>query len=234
MIRLYVDIYCERTAPGLWGEPFNATSNVAFLIASGLLLWLLAGQRRAVPVSVRLLPVLLAVVGVCSLSFHTFANRPTELLDTVAILVFILSGVVILAHWMWNLPWRWAWLAAPVYVAFAFGLNAALVAIGGEQLTLAGYVPALVGLLLIGVAVRATAPADARRFGGWLALTAAVFAVSVTMRTLDQPVCDTLPIGTHFMWHCLNATVLFLVSYTVIRRWQEKAATSTPVEAQPV
>jgi hypothetical protein len=30
--------YCERTAAGLWGEPFNAVSNLAFLAASGLLL----------------------------------------------------------------------------------------------------------------------------------------------------------------------------------------------------
>lgn len=34
--------YCERTASGLWGEPFNAVSNLAFLIASGMLLWLAA------------------------------------------------------------------------------------------------------------------------------------------------------------------------------------------------
>lgn len=32
--------YCERTAAGLWGEPFNAVSNVAFLLACA------AGARR--------------------------------------------------------------------------------------------------------------------------------------------------------------------------------------------
>lgn len=27
---LYVDLYCERTAPGVWNEPLNALSNLAF------------------------------------------------------------------------------------------------------------------------------------------------------------------------------------------------------------
>ena len=30
----YIDIYCERTAPGFWDEPLNAVSNAAFLIAA--------------------------------------------------------------------------------------------------------------------------------------------------------------------------------------------------------
>ena len=29
-----IDIYCERTAPGFWDEPFNALTNAAFLIAA--------------------------------------------------------------------------------------------------------------------------------------------------------------------------------------------------------
>ena len=26
----YIDVYCERTAPGFWDEPLNAVSNGAF------------------------------------------------------------------------------------------------------------------------------------------------------------------------------------------------------------
>lgn len=215
-----VDLYCERTAPGLWDEPANTASNLAFLLASGLLLWLLAGQRRRAPVSVWLLPVLLGVVGLGSLSFHMVADRLTENLDVYAILAFILTAVVVLTHWMWGVRWRWAWLAAPAYVGFGFGGNAVLSAVTGEDEVLGGYVPALVGLVLLAVAVRLTAPGDAARFGTWLLVAAGVFAVSLTFRTLDEPLCDEVPAGTHFVWHCLNATVLFLVSYAVVRQWQ--------------
>jgi hypothetical protein len=213
-----VDAYCERTAPGLLGEPFNAASNLAFLAASGLLLWLLAGQRRRVPVSVWLLPALLGVVGLCSLAFHTLADELTEALDSLSIMVFVLTAVIVVTHWMWGVRWRRAWLAAPVFLVFLIGLSVALFAVGGERATVGGYLPVLVGLLAFGLAVRRTASKP----GTWLLGAGAVFGVSLTLRTLDGPLCTEVPIGTHFLWHCLNATVLLIVSYAVLRRWQER------------
>jgi antibiotic biosynthesis monooxygenase (ABM) superfamily enzyme len=41
-----------------------------------------------------------------------------------------------------------------------------------------------------------------------LLVTAGVFAVSLTFRTLDQPLCVAWPLGTHWLWHLLNAVVL--------------------------
>ena len=224
MKTMYTDSYCERVAPGLWDEPFNTVSNLAFLLASGLLIWLLAGQRQRVPFSVWLLPVLIGIVGLCSLAFHSFATVLTGALDSLSILVFILCAVVIIVHRMWEVRWRWAWLAAPAFVAFAIGLSAGLVAIH-ERAVLGGYVPALAGLLLFGLAVRYTARPSARRFGGWLLWAGLVFSLSLTLRTLDEPLCGQFPTGTHFAWHCLNATVLFMVAYTIIRRWQTSSPT---------
>jgi hypothetical protein len=217
---MYVDSYCERTAPGLWGEPLNALTNVAFLAASAFLLWLLIGQPRRPPVSVWLLPVLLGVVGLCSLAFHTFATRATSALDSLSILVFILVAVVVTTHWMWGVRRRWAWLAAPAFFAFSLGVNWTLVTVGGENATLGGYLPALVALLGFGLAIRLTAVGGGARFGTWLLLATVVFAVSLSLRSLDLPLCQAVPIGTHFLWHCLNATVLFVIAYAVLRRWQ--------------
>ncbi len=161
------------------------------------------------------------MVGLCSLAFHVFATRFTGLLDTLSIIAFILIAAVVTVHLVWEVPWRWVWLVAPGYLAFALGLNAVLATIGGERPVLGGgYLPALVGLVGFGLAIRLTAPAESRRFGTLLLWTAALFAVSLTLRTLDGPLCGDLPVGTHFLWHCFNATVMFLVSYTVIRCWQ--------------
>ena len=41
-----------------------------------------------------------------------------------------------------------------------------------------------------------------------LAIGAGILAVSITFRSLDQALCDTLPIGTHFLWHVLNGVML--------------------------
>jgi hypothetical protein len=224
---LYIDSYCERTAPGLWNEPANAVSNVAFLIAAAVLIRLLAAGPRRAPVSVWLLPVLLGVVGGCSLSFHTFATTATAALDTLSILAFILTAVVLLVHWMWRVRWRWAWPAAPAYLVAALGVNAALL-LAGERATVGGYLPALLGLVGFGVAVRYTAPPDAAGAGRRLLLAGAVFAVSLTLRTADGAVCGGFPVGTHFLWHLLNAVVLYLVGLAVVRRWQQTVAAHAP------
>ena len=41
-----------------------------------------------------------------------------------------------------------------------------------------------------------------------LAIGAGLLMVSLTFRSLDMPACDALPLGTHFLWHILNAIML--------------------------
>jgi hypothetical protein len=66
----YVDSYCERVAPGLWEEPFNSLSTLAFLIAAVLVWRLAAGDRAG-----RLLAVLTGLVFVAGTTFHLLATR---------------------------------------------------------------------------------------------------------------------------------------------------------------
>jgi hypothetical protein len=211
-----IDGYCERLGPGLWAEPANALTNLAFLLAAGLL----AGRIRGrAPVSVWLMPVLIGVVGLCSLSFHTFATRLTGALDSLSIVVFVLTAVVAYLHWMWGVAWRLAWLGAPAFLAVvAAELLLSLAA--GPDATVGGYGPVLLGLLGMALAVRFTALGQARRYGDWLLAATGVFAVSLALRTVDGAVCPTMPIGTHFLWHCLNAVVLFLVGFPIVSRWR--------------
>jgi hypothetical protein len=35
--------------------------------------------------------------------------------------------------------------------------------------------------------------------------------LSFTARTLDAKLCTAFPIGTHFMWHLLNAVLLYIL-----------------------
>ena len=41
-----------------------------------------------------------------------------------------------------------------------------------------------------------------------LALGAGMLTVSIVVRSVDLPLCSTLPSGTHFLWHLLNAAML--------------------------
>ena len=191
-----VDGYCERLGPGLLGEPLNAVSNAAFLLAAAYLI----GRR---PRSL-LLPVLLAVVGLCSLAFHTFATPATGALDSLSILLFVLTGIVLLTRHGFGARASRAWLAAPAFIAFA------VLVIVVVRDALSGYLPALLALAGFAVGLR----------DRLLGAATAVFALSLTVRTLDEPLCSALPIGTHWLWHCLNAVVLTLVAVAVNARTQ--------------
>lgn len=193
-----VDAYCERLVPGIWAEPLNALTNLAFLVAALLLL------RGQAPPSLRALPVLLALVGLASLSFHTLATQLTGALDSAFIAVFVLYYVVVFAHHYRHIRWSLAWIAAPVFIVFAVATG--LVITVGPGI----YLPALIALVIL-------APLAGRDWK-WFAGAAGVFALSLTLRTLDEPLCGQLPIGTHFLWHILNAVTLWLVSEAIIRR----------------
>jgi len=52
-----------------WSEPINAMTNVAFLIVA---IW--AWRRPELPIMGRVLTIILALIGIGSFLFHTFAQ----------------------------------------------------------------------------------------------------------------------------------------------------------------
>jgi Ceramidase len=198
----FIDIYCERTAPGLWAEPLNAISNLAFFIAA-LAAFRLA-RRRGGPTVETGLPILLIVlIGIGSSLFHTLANRWSELADVLPILFYQLVFIGIYARrvMQWNVAGTAFLLALFVVLAGVFGqmprdwFNGSL-----------SYAPAFMFLVGLG------AYHYRRQFRARATLltAAAVFIVSLTFRSIDMQVCPAIPVGVHFLWHLLNAVVLFL------------------------
>jgi hypothetical protein len=41
-----------------------------------------------------------------------------------------------------------------------------------------------------------------------LAMGATLLILSILFRSIDLPLCSGWPLGTHFMWHILNALML--------------------------
>lgn len=197
-----VDLYCERVGPGLWGEPLNSLSNLAFLVATVAVLW----QARQSPWPVRTLGVLLGLIFAGSTVFHLVATGWGAALDTGAIAVYLLYYVAAFAHWFHGVRWRYSWLGVPVFVA----LTAVTALLGGGM-----YGSALVALVVLAAWLRRRAHSPRWRE---FALAAVLFAVSLTLRTLDGPLCPVLPIGTHYGWHILNAVVLYVASLAAIRQ----------------
>ena len=67
-----IDAYCERTDASFWSEPLNAVTNLAFLITALVSWQRVRGER--LPLA-GLLCALLAMIGIGSFLFHTFATR---------------------------------------------------------------------------------------------------------------------------------------------------------------
>jgi hypothetical protein len=78
------------------------------------------------------------------------------------------------------------------------------------------YLPAMLALLGVGFWLHASA----HKAGLWLIVVAGIFALSLTFRALDQPLCANFLYGTHWLWHVLNGIVLGTLIIAVIRHGQ--------------
>ena len=195
-----VDAYCERTGPEYWSEPVNALTNLAFLLAALFMARRLRGPGMATG---RVLAGVLFVIGLGSWLFHTHANGLTGLMDVLPILTFILIYVFAATRdYLGARPWVAALVTAGFipYAAVTVPLFAQVPGLGSS----ASYAPVPVLILAYAVLLRNRLPRVARG----LAIGAGLLTLSLTFRTLDQTSCAVLPIGTHFMWHILNATML--------------------------
>lgn len=193
-----VDAYCERTGPDYWSEPLNALTNLAFVLAAIVVWPKVRGQLTG-----QVMAVTLAVIGVGSWLFHTHANRLTGLMDVLPILAFILIYVFAATRDFFGAR---VWVAGLVTLGF-IPYAAALVPVFGLIPGIgssAGYAPVPLLILIYAVLLRQRAPQTARG----LAIGAGILTLSLTARTLDQPLCEAVPIGTHLWWHLLNATML--------------------------
>lgn len=195
-----VDAYCERTGPDYWSEPVNALTNLAFIAAA----LIMAGRLRGPGMGMgRVLAGVLFVIGLGSWLFHTHANRLTGLMDVLPILAFILLYVFAATRdFLGARPWVAALVTAGFlpYAALTVPLFSVVPGLGSS----AGYAPVPLLILIYALLLRHRLPRVARG----LAVGAGVLILSLTFRTLDQASCAVLPMGTHFLWHILNAVML--------------------------
>jgi len=203
----YVDLYCERLAPGLLAEPVNAATNIAFFVAAWLL-WRFARRSDEPRFEIQQLVGLIVGIGVGSALFHTFAATWARWLDIVPILLFQLVFLWIYARSV--MRWRAVSAAALVIAFFSVALYARQFAqLFNGSLT---YAPAIVAIFALGVHQWLT-----DRIRPPLLLPAAgMFALSLALRTIDAMACQHFALGTHFFWHLLNAAVLYLAVRSVL------------------
>ncbi len=207
--------YCERGHDAsFWAEPLNALTNSAFILAAlaGFILWVTRGRedRRIVDL---LLVLLVFVIGVGSFLFHTYATRWAGVADAAPIAVFMICYFAYALNRYLGVNWFVSLLFTGVF--YAVLLHASEMRCDGVRCLNGSlrYVPAFFAMVGIGAILALKRHPAA----GYLLTAGSIFALSLWLRTVDRQWCAWTAevlgerIGTHFMWHVLNALLLYLL-----------------------
>ncbi len=193
--------------PGFWAEPVNAITNAAFIVAAILLFKMIKTHGLTVKKhwDIVLLSVLVFVIGIGSFMFHTQATEQAMMMDVIPITLFVNIFFLSLLLRALKMPVK-------TVAIFFVGFQVATYLVGKymDPNTLNGSVMYLVPYLtLVGMLVYMKT-----KHHPWakdFMTIVLIFTVSIVFRTVDFMVCGSFALGTHFMWHVLNAAVLYLL-----------------------
>ena len=193
-----IDGYCERIDASFWSEPLNAVTNVVFLMAA---IWVL--RRKELNNKARALAFILGMIGIASFLFHSVATAWAGALDALFILLFTLLYIFIASEDFLGLSRRSALVVTLGYFPLSVvveWLTLPLSFLGSTRI----YIPILVLITLYSLILYKKFPYLSRG----LAMGALLLTISMFARSVDLPLCETIPIGTHFLWHVINAIML--------------------------
>jgi len=202
----HMRLYCERSSDGLLGEPFNLFSSLGFFVAGWLLLYLYRkhrSQTNAMPEIIALI-VMTFAIGMGSAIFHSFATRGSILFDVIPIAIFVLFFTYVFARDLLGLGKTLSLLLLLLLIAINLAYKSYVFrAIDGYV----SYIPTFMFLLALSLYMLIKRHPSALR----IAFASCIAFASLYFRTMDRAWCSDIPIGTHFMWHLLNAALVYML-----------------------
>lgn len=210
-----INIYCERVSSDLFAEPINFLSNIAFIIAFYILLRRLKDLSfgdKALKNYSTILTYIILFIGLGSFLFHAFGNLWSAFADTFPIMIFILFYLYIAVRFYLK---QNNFVAAAALIIF-LSLNILLGYAGVEEIS--SYLTALFAMLLISVI---SLVRDETEISRGLFITSIIFIISLTFRQLDHVACSYISFGTHWIWHILNAILLYSLVLLFIERFKK-------------
>ena len=203
-------MYLETNLDRFIAEPFNAVSAALFLLIVVYWLVRLRGQYRTHLFITCCLPLLL-VGGIGGTVYHALrAHRVWLVMDWMPITILCIATGIYL--WSKVLKrWWWALLIVPAVFVFQM-LNFGLLRRQSIQLAILNtYI--LMGTLILAPAALVLWKTRGRHIGLVMAATVC-FGLAVFSRTADAWWPQSLPMGTHFLWHVFGAAAAqFLIEY---------------------
>lgn len=212
---------CERTdLNSFWGEPLNTLTNLGFIIAAIMLLrymWTIKDDLKGFWIlDIYLLIFMTLCIGIASFFFHTMPGPATELADMSFIVAFIVIYFVSALFRIAKCNWLQAFIGL---TAYAGGTHMLVTAFPNALNDSIGYLSSMTALIIFALHLNMKRRFSARKF-----LVASIIGVvSLFFRAVDNAVCDIIPFGTHFLWHSLNAVLIFILVKQLIRNVNRRA-----------
>lgn len=204
---------CERHTAGVWAEPLNVLSNIGFIyVAYAIYRYYKRnediGRRRIY--DIQAMTVLIFVIGINSILFHMMPSALTELMDTLPIVVFILIYFVSVIVRIGRCNIFQTIICAIAFMGFSHMLVSQFPRALNDSI---GYLSSMIALIGIAIYLHLRARPSSQYF----MLASIIGVVSLFCRAIDKAICDVWPYGTHFIWHSLNALLLYILMKQIIR-----------------
>ena len=200
--------YCERQSTSWFAEPLNLLSNAAFFVAAGLSAWRVRQLRmqlsdRQIVVG-WIFVAQIATIGLGSALFHSLATRWAQVADVLPIGVFALTFLVAFLRHRLN----YSGLATALHLAILAGVTLTASLIPSQWMNGSNaYLGIWIYLFVLSYLSKER----------MLYLAGRLFTLSLICRTIDQLACPHWQTGTHFAWHLLNGTLVYLCCHTYLK-----------------
>ena len=203
-------------------EPANAVSN-GVIVLFGLASMYMVAKRTPRAYDLYVVSALLIACGIGSGIWHGFRDG-TALFWEVRAGLFFLLGLAVC--WAWRL---WPPVVAVAFVVafvFTFEYSREYLSFAGQRWVAAAPAVVLFGSILAAQTVMRSKKAALLGLAAMgLSLTALAF------RTYDMTICESFPMGTHWLWHIFNSAGGFTAMLAIITL-QTQGALKRPT--QPV
>ena len=197
--------YCESVSSSLGIQPFNVFSNLFYLISAlGLFLfWKVDGRQRLLIAS--LISLLIAVF---STVYHIYLTKETLLFDVLGIAAFISFTMTLIASRMLGFS-NVAAIFATLSLLVLSGLFSKFLEVPFNK-GVSAFFPSL--FVLVGLCFYFYGRSE-RLYKRFLEISFIMLG-AIIFKAIDilPVVCETMPMGTHAIWHGLTAMVLVRLS----------------------
>lgn len=199
--------YCERIGESFLSEPLNLISNIAFFL-SAFFVYRLFKTKKVKGLSYWLLFFLLLLIGVGSTLWHSFRNPYTLALDAIPSFILLLSITYILFRKLLNNNLKALLL---VLAFFLFQVEASYIFPQVMNGSIRHFVNACILIVLSSIVYKRN-PVVRKE----LVAAITLYILAILFRSIDNFACPYFPVGTHFLWHVLNATAAYFAIKTLL------------------